>query len=386
MPPTHFYDLCICQLFLLLLLICKEQFAEGFQGKPMADRTGSYNTKGPTTIPDDLEKIRDPVLTRASFLSSAAVLLATPTEVQAASPSSTVPPKQQTASEPSSLQESISGFIAGASLAATKTLVKYPLDTATVRLQMPNSKYSITDIFSLFGGSYNGITLSLLSNIPGGAVFFAVKDATKASLRNSAFSTSPKWITTSIAVGVALLPYWIVRNPSEVIKVRQQAGVEGYGSGVSAIDAVKLTLAEASSNGTTFDGIKEFYSGYGENIIYGFPADVIKFVSYEAFTGGRRDLTPLEGARAGAFATALAQFITTPFDVIRNRLMSGKGRKEGQGLENYLQSLVTLAQEEGFSGLFAGSSPRVAKAFLSGAIQFATYEETKQSIVKLLQR
>lgn len=52
----------------------------------------------------------------------------------------------------------------------------------------------------------------------------------------------------------------------------------------------------------------------------------------------------------------------------------------------YIESLVSLGKEEGFSGLFAGASPRVAKAFLSGAIQFATYEETKQSFTRLLLR
>ncbi len=54
--------------------------------------------------------------------------------------------------------------------------------------------------------------------------------------------------------------------------------------------------------------------------------------------------------------------------------------------DNYVQSLITLGREEGLRGLFAGATPRVAKAFLSGAIQFATYEETKQSIARMLQQ
>jgi hypothetical protein len=209
------------------------------------------------------------------------------------------------ASESNSLQESISGFFAGGALAGTKTLVKYPLDTVTVRLQVPNSDFSVADLGRLFSGSYNGITLSLLSNIPGGAVFFAVKDAAKASLNTAAWtSAAPKWVTTTMAVGAAMLPYWIIRNPSEVIKVRQQVGIPGYGEGVSAWDAIQLTFNETrASGGSTLDGIQTFYTGYWENVIYGLPADVIKFVAYEAFTGGRRDLSPLEGARAGAFAT-----------------------------------------------------------------------------------
>lgn len=219
-------------------------------------------------------------------------------------PSSLVASSSTSTTEPTSLQESISGFVAGAALAATKTFVKFPLDTATVRLQIPNSDYSPFQLGRLFQGSYNGVTLSLLSNIPGGAVFFAVKDATKSSLKSVALSTPPpRWLTTTIAVGAALFPYWLIRNPSEVIKVRQQVGLAGFGEGISALEAAQLTFGGENGEKTTLEGLETLYTGYWENILYGLPADVIKFVAYEAFTGGRRDLSPLEGARAGALAT-----------------------------------------------------------------------------------
>lgn len=309
--------------------------------------------------------------------------------VRSASSVSIASTKSAILSEPSSFQESLSGFIAGATLAGTKTLVKYPLDTATVRVQMPNSDYSIRDPFGLFNGCYNGINLTLLSNIPAGAVFFAVKDAVKTSIKNSGGGTSPMpmWLSTSLAVAVGQIPYWLIRNPSEVVKVRQQANIEGYGEGVSAIDAIKQTLQ--SSDDDDENNISDFYTGFWENILYAYPADVIKFVAYESITKGRKDLSPVEGARAGALATSLAQLITTPLDVVRNRLMTGKNRNgsslsEEEKNKSYVESLITLGKEEGLSGLFAGATPRAGKAILSGAIQFATYEETKQSISKIL--
>lgn len=360
---------------------------------------GATESQPNNSIDEVAEGMLDPVVSRSGFLISAMSIIPL---AASGSPLTAIHSLQEPkandigqsllvskTSEPTSLQESISGFVAGAALAASKTLVKYPLDTATVRLQMPNSEYSLRELNQLFSGSYNGVTLSLLSSIPGGAVFFAVKDATKAGLKNSILSNAPRWVTTSIAVGAALIPYWLVRNPSEVIKVRQQAGIEGYGDGVNAIDAVRLTLQE--SNETLVDSIGEFYTGYWENVIYGLPADVIKFVAYEAMTGGRKDLSPLEGAEAGAVATAVAQLVTTPLDVIRNRLMTGKDingnpLSEDEKKKSYIESLVTLARDEGVDGFFAGASPRIGKAILSGAIQFATYEETKQSITRLLQQ
>ena len=152
----------------------------------------------------------------------------------------------------------------------------------------------------------------------------------------------PSWLSTSLAVAIAQGPYWLVRNPSEVIKVRQQADIDGYGEGVSAIDAVRLTLKtkkrNRSSTADDYDydsdtsNISELYTGYLENMLYAYPADVIKFVAYESLTKGRKDLSPFEGARAGAISTAIAQLVTTPLDVVRNRLMTGK---RGENVRHY---------------------------------------------------
>lgn len=313
-------------------------------------------------------------------------------------------------------QESISGFVAGAALAATKTLVKYPLDTATVRLQMPQSPYSLRQPFSLFDNSYRGVGAPLLANIPAGAVFFAVKDVVKAYL-NQVDPDASRWTQTAIAVGVALVPYWMVRNPSEVVKTRQQAGIDGYDDPQAGMwqayrqvynssSRRRTTIQQMASSGTITTpsrpwtaraaGLDAFYTGYWENILYAYPADVIKFVVYEQLTGGRKNLPPAQGALAGAAATAVAQLVTTPLDVIRNRIMAETNDDSNSEINDdnprpssslsYTERLVQLARDEGLPGLFAGVTPRVGKALLSGAIQFATYEETKLEMAKLWQR
>ena len=385
-----------------------------------------------------LEMETIPPVSRRGFLTAMAVssLAYQPTTAYAADENETTKPSTILKSSPKSsrnnpLEEAISGMIAGSSLTVTKTLVKYPLDTATVRLQMPSSTYSITNLPELFRGSFRGITTPLLSNIPAGAVFFAVKDSSKTFiLENPMTAGLPKWLITTLAVSVALPPYWFVRNPSEVVKTRQQAGIEGYGEGVNAVDAFKLvyeqemeknknksknqgkeTSNEISSMASAIGG---FYSGYGENMLYALPADVIKFVVYDGYTSNLKSkrrqatgnpkagLSPLESALLGACATAVAQLVTTPLDVVRNRVMakgsvtestttsSNSSSSKDEGKEDrdtsYWGSLVSLAREEGLPGLFAGASPRVGKAFLSGAIQFATYEETKTSIAKFFDR
>jgi solute carrier family 25 S-adenosylmethionine transporter 26 len=315
---------------------------------------------------------------------------------------------KQAKSVDSTWEQSISGLISGTVLTAAKTIVKYPLDTATVRLQMPNTPYSIYDPISLFRGSFQGITAQLLGTIPSGAVFFAVKDAVKAYISNHIEYPTPTnppngldweaiW-STCIAVAVAQPPYWLVRNPSEVIKTREQVGDSQHAQPRITNDTY---IYDTTGNTTiTWDRVQDLYKGYWENIIYAYPADVIKFVLYETLvslrlqrqtnknlgSGRISKVGPMEGALYGALSTAVSQCITTPLDVVRNRIMVDGSSTNATKQSSYIDTLVKLAQNEGMGGLFAGVGPKVAKAFLSGAIQFAAYEETSQSIQDMFKK
>lgn len=317
------------------------------------------------------------------------------TDAQAIQSEDTIPPANdpqqilisRIQNEPTAFQESISGFVSGSLVSTTKTLVKYPLDTATVRLQMPNTQYAIKNLPALFSGSFDGITAPLVSNIPAGAVFFAVKDATKSLLKNSGLDL-PKWALTTLAVGAAQPLYWLLRNPSEVIKTRLQVGADGYYDGMSTVDAFQLALSNRGTN-STMDGLGELYQGYIENILYAFPADIIKFVVYDSLTGGKgkQNVSPVDGAVCGAFSTVISQFTTTPLDVVRNRIMAEVSDvSDTNDSLSYFGRMTRIVKDEGAGALFAGSLPRVAKAILSGAIQFATYEETKQKMGELLMK
>ena len=382
-------------------------------------------------------------------------------------------------------QESFSGFIAGFLLTFAKTVVRYPLDTATVRLQVavPNIAtrtgnssndsnssndnhsdhsnsssndsnhnepyYSIWQPARLLENCYRGFALSFLSTIPAGAFYFAVKDAVTHVLSQPVAITTttilgggggqawplsgslPPLLVTMIAVALAQVPYWIIRNPSEVVKTRQQAELDGFDATVPVLQAYQRLYAN--------EGWQGFYTGYWENVIYSYPSDVIKFTCYgywvTAFAhamnhdggggGGTTSMapTPLQGAIVGALVTVLAQYSTTPLDVVRNRLMttttttfgttnephqhhhgarprpeekrhphhhslvsmnaatgtmeSSTSSSSPPSIALYAQALVQLAQQEGLKGLFAGGWPTILKSLIIGAIQFATYEQTK---------
>ena len=266
---------------------------------------------------------------------------------------------------------------------------------------MPSTIYTIRNLPQLFAGSYDGIVGPLFSNIPAGAVFFAVKDVVKSTMKENTAAFGlllPKWVLTSIAVAAALPPYWLIRNPSEVIKTRIQVGSDGY-EGKSMMKAFQYSLTndngdEKNSKNQTTTTIASLYQGYTENILYGFPADIIKFVTYDNLSGGKKDLSPIVGAWYGAISTGIAQCVTTPLDVARNRIMAEvkdnnntTDNIDADGSKmNYMERLVKIAKEEGVEALFAGTTPRIAKAMLSGALQFAAYEETKQKVTEMFLR
>ena len=94
--------------------------------------------------------------------------------------------------------------------------------------------------------------------MPAGAVFFAIKDFTRSVLREQTLLPLPAWAVTCVAVGVAQPPYWLVRNPSEVVKTRQQARMEGYviqdregGAEVTALGAFRRALQGSNDGGGT---------------------------------------------------------------------------------------------------------------------------------------
>lgn len=310
-----------------------------------------------------------------ALVTMSVISIAEPVSAQVTSDSLSSMITSDASSIPSSMQEAISGFISGATVVISKTIIKYPLDTAAVRLQMPRNETSSLTIQELFQDSYKGIVAPLIGNVPAGAVFFSVKDSIKSMLKSNTEVMLPKWFITMIAVAVAIPPYWLLRNPTEVVKTRQQAKLSGYDS--NAFDAYKRTWEEATHPGekSIIKPLSIFYSGYIENMIYSYPADVIKFLLYEVFSNGNTP-SPLEGAAYGAFSTAIAQFITTPLDVARNRIMTNSQ----QSTLSYWENLNKIAREEGIQGLFSGATPRIGKAFLSGAIQFAAYEETKVAV------
>jgi len=260
-------------------------------------------------------------------------------------------------------EEAKSGALSGFSVHVAKQVCLHPLDTIKVRLQMGEEPLTRG---SLFGGVYKGFVVPFLINSPASSLFFAVKDPCKALLEPSLGNAG----STIAAIFAAQWPYWLVRQPSEAIKVRSQAAAE-KGRGW---ESIKGEVASLDPRGE--GKLERLFEGYLSNIAYAFPADAAKFVVYDVLKKalGDKPKDPLKAAGLGAFASCTAQILSSPLDLGRNRILAAPGKKL-----TIPRVVSDVIKEDGVLGLFVGITPRIARAIVSGAIQFTTYELVKNN-------
>ncbi|RRT56370.1 hypothetical protein B296_00031141 [Ensete ventricosum] len=91
-----------------------------------------------------------------------------------------------------------------------------------------------------------------------------------------------------------------------------------------------------------------------------------------------RDLGPWETVAVGALSGGLAAVVTTPFDVMKTRMMTAP-----QGLPVSMQMVAfSILRKEGPLGLFKGAVPRFFWIAPLGAMNFAGYELAKKAMDK----
>ncbi|KAK1318450.1 Mitochondrial uncoupling protein 1 [Acorus calamus] len=178
------------------------------------------------------------------------------------------------------------------------------------------------------------------------------------------FSTSG----ASVAVATA------VTHPLDVIKVRLQmqlVGQRGQLTGMGKLFA-KITRTE---------GARALYLGVApaltRSILYGGLRlglyEPCKYVC-EVTVGSTNFLVKVA---SGAFSGAIATALTNPLEVMKVRLQMDSNPSRGTFTEMH-----KIISEEGIRALWKGVGPAMARAGALTASQLATYDESKQALLK----
>nr|KYP74758.1 hypothetical protein KK1_007449 [Cajanus cajan] len=261
--------------------------------------------------------------------------------------------------------------LAGGLSCALSCALLHPVDTIKTRVQA--STMSFPEIISKLPdigrrGLYRGSIPAILGQFSSHGLRTGIFEASKLVLINVA-PTLPELQVQSVASFCSTFLGTAVRIPCEVLKQRLQAGLfENVG--------------EAFVGTWEQDGLRGFFRGTGATLCREVPFYVAGMGLYAeskkvAERLLERELGPLETIAVGALSGGLAAVVTTPFDVMKTRMMTAQGRSVSMTFIAF-----SILKHEGPLGLFKGAVPRFFWIAPLGAMNFAGYELAKKAMNK----
>jgi solute carrier family 25 uncoupling protein 8/9 len=186
------------------------------------------------------------------------------------------------------------------------------------------------------------------------------------------FSNVVRHFSTS---GVAVAVATGVTHPLDVVKVRLQMESIGQRTVLTGMMKMFVQLVKYEGPHTLYSGLMP---ALVRSVVYGGLRiglyEPCKYVSDSAF-GCTNIMTKLaSGAISGSFATAL----TNPTEVLKVRLQM----KNGSGSRGPVYEMREIVATEGVAGLWKGVGPAMARAAALTASQLATYDESKQALMR----
>ncbi|KAJ9175568.1 hypothetical protein P3X46_014112 [Hevea brasiliensis] len=261
--------------------------------------------------------------------------------------------------------------LAGGISCALSCALMHPVDTIKTRVQA--STLTFPEIISKLPeigvkGLYRGSIPAILGQFSSHGLRTGIFEASKLLLINVA-PTLPDIQVQSVSSFCSTFLGTAVRIPCEVLKQRLQAGL---------FDNVGQAIIGTSQQ----DGLKGFFRGTGATLCREVPfyvAGMGLYAESKKFAQQllRRELEPWETIVVGALSGGLAAVVTTPFDVMKTRMMTARGRSLPMRIVAF-----SILRHEGPLGLFKGAVPRFFWIAPLGAMNFAGYELARKAMDK----
>ncbi|XP_033938241.1 mitochondrial S-adenosylmethionine carrier protein [Pseudochaenichthys georgianus] len=267
-------------------------------------------------------------------------------------------------------REFVAYMVAGGCAGMCVDLTLFPLDTIKTRLQSPQGFQKAGG----FRGVYAGVPSAAVGSFPNAAAFFVTYEFTKSLLGTGGGLAAPQAapVTHMMAASLGEVVACLIRVPTEVVKQRTQASPSS-----STYNMLLATLRE--------EGFRGLYRGYSSTVLREIPFSLVQFPLWEYLKTlwSRRQghtLYSWQSAVCGAFAGAVAAFVTTPLDVAKTRIMLAKaGSSEAGG--NIPRVLCNVWRSRGLPGLFAGCIPRMTFISVGGFIFLGAYEKVRCTLL-----
>ncbi|PLN77982.1 mitochondrial carrier [Aspergillus taichungensis] len=274
--------------------------------------------------------------------------------------------------KPSSLRSILAGSTAG----AVEIAITYPAEFAKTRTQLnrrlPDGKKLP---WPPFGSQwYAGCTTLIIGNSAKAGIRFVAFDFLKSLLQDENGKISgPKTVVAGFGAGfteslLAVTPFESIKT--QIIDDRKSAKPRMRGF----LHGSKLIFQER--------GIKGFFQGFVPTTARQAANSATRFSSYtmlrqlaEGYVAPGEKLGTLSTFALGGMAGLITVYVTQPLDTVKTRMQSLEASK------NYKNSFVCatkILKDEGFTTLWSGAVPRLARLILSGGIVFTMYEKSME--------
>ncbi|XP_069815596.1 mitochondrial glutathione transporter SLC25A40 [Dendropsophus ebraccatus] len=227
---------------------------------------------------------------------------------------------------------------------------------------------------------WSGLPPTLVMAIPATAIYFTCYDQLRDVLIHRMNNAETACL---IAGATARLGSASLISPLELIRTKMQSRPLSY---------KELTLCIRSS--VAKEGWRSLWKGWGPTVLRDVPFSAMYWYNYEL---GRKWLCQRYNKSeatfsicftSGAVSGSFASVVTLPFDVVKTRRQIEVGEQEV--LPNMKKKPTStwrimriIISESGFTGLFAGLSPRLIKVAPACAIMISSYEFGKSFFRRL---
>ncbi|KAJ1922214.1 hypothetical protein H4219_000076 [Mycoemilia scoparia] len=250
-------------------------------------------------------------------------------------------------------------FYLGGLAACASVSISHPLDLIKVRLQTQTGGGSslgvIKSIYKNEGplGFYSGLSAAVFRQLTYSTVRFGVYDTLKQHYQDENGKTP---MGTTIAIGlVAGMFGGIAGNPGDVVNVRMQ----NDGSLPPNLRRNYKNALDGLYKIARNDGAGALFSGLGPNVGRAILITAAQLCSYDIFKQALLS-TPYFKDNIGThfsasiLASLVATTLSSPFDVIKTRVMNAGA---GEAKQSIVGAFSSILRNEGIGGLFKGWTP-----------------------------
>jgi len=220
---------------------------------------------------------------------------------------------------------------------------------------------------------FRGLLPNALGVAPAKSVYFLVYSQVKNVLNESAYfesETRPVFTLAAVCAGLststAINPVWFIKTQLQLHH-----------------DQNKLTISNCIRNAYKTHGFRAFFRGMSASY-FGIFETIIYFVVYEDIKKRLKayrhsvmaeEFHVLDYVLGSVVSKLSATLVMYPHEVVRTRLRQDLKDSSGRlKYRNFLQTLLTVAKEEGRAGLYGGFGTNLVRQIPNTAITFLVYE------------